>query len=68
MAATVYAKLMEECKRLIRSGAVDLENEQDDYRIPKALIHVALKNVADGWSPLHWDKATQKLIKSLSHF
>lgn len=56
----------EECQRLLKSGAVDLEAYQNDFMLPKIILSVALKNAAYHFTPLspEW----QKEMKNLMHF
>lgn len=43
--------LIDECWRLLNSGAIDLTKYEDDYRLPKTVMSVACEKVAWNWSP-----------------
>jgi hypothetical protein len=58
--------LKKECDRLWKSGAIDPEKFGDDYRLPKAILTVALENMACQWMPMSDD--LRKDVKNLRHF
>ena len=68
MSHAVLEYLKEETDRLMQSGAIDLESHEDNYRLPKALLVVALRNCAEQYTPRSWDKTGKKEIAALSHF
>ena len=41
--------ILADCEHMLRSGAVDLKAESDDYVLPKAMIAAAYTRAADGW-------------------
>lgn len=48
--------VLKEAERLLNSGAVDVREYQDNFVLPKLLMVTALRNVADGLSPVSWNK------------
>lgn len=60
--------ILKEAEQLLSSGAIDLEAEEDNFRVPKMVLYIAMRNAADGWSPLSWNKQEKKYIKNLSRF
>lgn len=66
MAEKVPAKILEKADQLIKSGAIELEDYEDNYILPKILLVAALEYEADQWRP--FDRNYQKTIKNLSHF
>jgi hypothetical protein len=59
--------LEEEAVRIYRCGGIDPEAyNKDEFALPKIILHVALKNLADQYRPLHEPhKAT---ANNLEHF
>jgi len=63
--------LIGECNRLFKSGAVDPEPYEDNYRLPKNILVVALENTARQYYPPHRnDRHTpdEKVIRNLRKF
>ena len=58
--------LKKECKRLIKSGAIDTDNYLNDYELPKIIMYVALNNLKDQRKPLY--KENLKDAKNLLKF
>lgn len=44
--------LIDECWRLLNSGAIDLTKYEDDYSLPKVVMTVACEKAAWNWKPL----------------
>ena len=44
----LYNDVYKECARLADSGGVDIEEADDNYGVVKAVLKVALENIADG--------------------
>lgn len=60
-------RIMGECERLFKSGAIDTSSYPDDeYSLPKILLSVALLNVANDLRPL--SKPFRDDWKNLLHF
>ena len=60
--------LIDECERLYKSGGInpyDYQNGQ--YALPRILLHVALKNLADKVISYELGK-DKKVINNLKHF
>jgi len=57
--------ILKECEHLLRSGAIDLEEAEDNFVVPKIVLTVALKNESFQYSPWSWDKAGKRLVKQL---
>lgn len=60
------AALLKECNRLFDSGGVDTASAENDFILPKTIIHVALLNEAAQYKP--FSKEAQKDVKNLIHF
>lgn len=58
--------LENECMRLLATGAVDLDGAENNYRLPKNLMVVALENLARQYSPLNQND--MKEIRNLRKF
>ncbi len=50
---------------LWHSGAFDSGSFDDDFQLPKAVVHVLDKEMAEGWRPLGPDNG---LVSNLKHF
>ena len=60
--------LIEKLDVLLDSGAINFEEEEDNYRLPK-LIMVALANYMSwSYSPLYPTRADKKQIKNFNYF
>ena len=66
--AKVQAETATEMNRLITSGAIDLAQYSSDYRLPRILLHAALRNVADKYAPLAFDQDAHATIENLRNF
>lgn len=62
------AKAYKEALRLLSSGAVDLEEWDDDFRLPKCLAVVIFEKLADDYRPSARDKKALKTIENLRKF
>jgi len=58
--------LRKRTEALLLSGGVDHEAYMDNFELPKMLMHVALKDCADGFPPMS-DKH-RALVKNLANF
>lgn len=45
--------LQKECVRLFKSGAVDTDGAEDNCRLPKNILVVALENLSRQYLPFH---------------
>lgn len=52
-----------EAQRLLKSGAIDLENVKDDFETPKIILQAATRAALSAYRPLYPDN--QKLAKNL---
>lgn len=68
MLPEVREQIIIEAERLLKSGGVDLESYDDNFVLPKIVLVAAMHKASRQWSPLSWDKASQKTLKNLSHF
>ena len=66
MSRNLQEKLSIEVQRLLSTGAVNLDDADDNYRLPKALYVVALRNIAEGYSPLPSDRRGKRNLANLS--
>ena len=62
------ARIMEKAEQLLKSGAIEPGNYEDNYILPKILLVAALEHEADAWRPLKENKAGRKAIANLRHF
>lgn len=58
--------LLKKCDQLINAGAIDLDKHDNDYMVPKAVLHVALLYLADQYEPLGGEG--KEIIKNLKKF
>lgn len=60
-------KITEECKRLMNSGGIDIDQFEDESYVPaRIILTVALRNVANRVSPV--SQEYKSIIKNLEHF
>ena len=64
MAQNLPAKIAAETQRLVASGALNLDEASDDFRLPKLLYVQALRNIADSYRPL--DVANKAELRNLA--
>jgi len=64
----IYVK--KECARLFECGAVNPDDWEDDYLLPKIILIVALENAAGQYKPptRYLDLKFGKEIENLKHF
>jgi hypothetical protein len=63
----VREALLAKCARLAKSGAVDLDSmANDDYTAAKAILTVALRDIADTVNPLCYEG--KEMVDNLSNF
>ena len=60
-------KLIQTCKRLLDSGAVDVQGAENNYRLPKIILSAALHYEAAQYAPLGNSK-DRKILNNLKHF
>jgi len=60
------AEVHKEVRLLVSSGAVSLDDADDNYRLPKLLYIAALKRLAASYEPRN--SADKRLLKNLSNF
>jgi hypothetical protein len=61
------AVLMQEADRLIRSGGIELsEEEKDSYFAAKIILHVALENLSAQFRPI--SATGNEIAENLRHF
>jgi hypothetical protein len=53
-------------ERYLSSGAIDMDEFDSDFVLPKVLLHVCLNDASDQYKPL-WAEA-QEVAKNLKHF
>ena len=56
---------VKKCEQLLNSGGVDVSEFEDNYLLPKILLHVSLSNEARQYQPLgqHDLKTCKNLMK-----
>lgn len=57
--------LVYKCHQMLISGSVDLDEFENDYRLPKLLATAAARNSTDIFSP---PDGLESFIKNLEHF
>lgn len=65
---SVKDQLRAECVRLFLSGAIDVESYQDNFVLPKIMISVSLRNIADDFSPSRFSAKYSSDMENLKHF
>ena len=58
--------IMKRATSILNSGALDLENHDDDFFIPMIILHVVLKNLSAQYAPL--SDTGREIAKNLKHF
>ena len=66
MADQVKGHIMEKAAQLLKSGAINLPDFENDYQLPKILLTASLEHEADQWRP--FDKAMRRVVKKLGRF
>ena len=61
-------KMREDLDSLLRSGGVPLDDYEDDYRLPKAIMTALCLSAAGQWRPLTPDHTQERLVKDFAHF
>jgi hypothetical protein len=56
----------ERAEYYLRSGAIDMDEFDSDFVLPKVLLHVCLNDASGQYKPL-WAEA-QEVAKNLKHF
>lgn len=52
--------ILREAEALLRTGALDLEGADNDFRLPKMVLYVAMCTAAEEWRPLSWTRVDGK--------
>ena len=68
LARTTEKGLIDECWRLLNSGAIDLTKYGDDYQLPKVVMTVACEKAAWNWRPLSYDRILKQEVINLRKF
>jgi hypothetical protein len=68
MMVALQAQVHVEVERLLDSGALDLEETGDDFRIPKMVYAATLRYLSTQYAPMAYDKSGQKDYKNLLRF
>lgn len=58
--------ILKKCAQLLDSGGLNIEKYEDNYILPRILLHVALKNEVFQYKPR--SKEEQKEAANLEHF
>ena len=58
--------ITEKSKKILNSGAINLPDWDDDFRLPKIVMHIICKELVWQWEPLA--KELQKEAKNLEYF
>ena len=54
--------IWEKLEKLLKSGAIDLDSWEDDYRLPKHIMCAMGREISFQWKPLSDDKKAKKQI------
>jgi L-asparaginase II len=68
MMQSLQSQVHDEVERLLVSGALDLEEASDDFRIPKLVYAATLRYLSTQYEPMAYDKSGQKTYKNLLRF
>ena len=63
---TQSATIIERAEQLWHSGAIEPSDYDDDFLLPKAVVHVLDKEMASSWRP--FTDEGRELAKNLKHF
>jgi hypothetical protein len=66
MLPDVTTSILKQAERLLNSGAVSLEDYEDDYQLPKIILTACLSEIADSYKP--HDKTDIKTVNNLRYF
>ena len=58
--------LLKECERLLNSGGISVSDAENNFIVPKIVMHVALLNEANQYKPLSTNM--RKEVENLKHF
>jgi hypothetical protein len=61
-------ELKEYIARVFTQGAINLEQHEDNFRLPKAMLYCALERLAVQFKPLEWDSELKKEVKNIKIF
>jgi hypothetical protein len=59
--------IRKECDRLYECGGIDTSTYNNDYRLPKTILSVAIENQVRQYT-LHDDKIAKRAMANLRHF
>lgn len=62
------ACIKKKCHRLAQCGAVDLEQYEYDYRLPKTVLAAVLLDMVEQYAPFKWDTKARRVYKNLQRF
>lgn len=66
MLPDVTAGILNQAERLLKSGAVDLDDYDSDYELPKIILSACLLDVVGYYMP--YDPGAIKTVKNLRNF
>jgi hypothetical protein len=53
-------------EKVLKSGALDLDSYDNDFRLPKVIMCAMLQRLSDQWAP--FDKQLKKDVANLKYF
>jgi len=68
MLPDVRKNLLELAEKALCSGCLDLESEENNYRLPKMVLSAALSEQSFQYKPLYNNKQIDREIKNISMF
>jgi hypothetical protein len=63
----IKAELKKLIAGVLSQGAVNLGEYEDNFALPKVMLHCALERYAWQFKPLDWNKDLQKEVKNIKH-
>jgi hypothetical protein len=61
-------EMQERISRVLSQGAVNLEQYDDNFRLPKTMLFCAIESFAWQYKPLDFDKELAKEVKNIKYF
>ena len=66
MSDTTASDMREKARKLLKTGAIDLDAWENDYRFPKIVMCALSKEAAYQWQPL--TRPDRKEVSNIEHF
>ena len=66
MSDTTAKAIREKARKILKTGAFEINEYEDDYRLPKIVMCALCEKMAFQWRPL--TESDRKELKNLKHF